>query len=202
MDWDQILPGLVAFGVALVFASFVEYWIHRLMHHRLLLGLKHAEHHRDGWGQGWLGEFVDYMKGTLALGWLGFLYSVPAGIGFFAGGVAYAAWSAYAHQLQHENPDLVFWMKRPVHYLHHKHHMWRHNFGIAFDVWDRMFGTYQMVDWQRSQSIGAQSWRSYFRINWGHEPTTEAVEQAAQERGLSPVKAAEDKGSETAGLSA
>src|SRR5262245_52981485 len=129
MDSDQIVPGLVALAVGAVFASFVEYWIHRLMHVRWLLGQKHAEHHRDGWGQGWLGEFTDYMLGTLVLGWLGFLHSVPAGIGFFLGATAYAAWAAYAHQLQHEAPELVFWMKRPVHYLHHHHHLWRHNFG-------------------------------------------------------------------------
>lgn len=192
MDWDQIVPGLVAFGIGLVFTSFMEYWIHRLMHHRFLLGLKHAEHHRDGWGQGWLGEFCDYMKGTLLLGWLGFLHSVPAGIGFAVAATVYCAWSAYAHQLQHENPDLVFWMKRPVHYLHHKHHMWRHNFGIAFDFWDRVFGTYQRVDWQRGHPIQEHRLRSYFLINWGYEPTPEAVEQAAQERGISPAKETED----------
>lgn len=183
MTWDQIVPGLVAFLTALVFASLVEYWVHRMMHHRLLLGQKHAEHHRDGWGQGWLGEFWDYSKGTLALGWLGFLHSIPAGIGFALGGLAYAAWAAYAHQLQHEQPDLVFWLKRPVHYLHHKHHMWRHNFGIAFDVWDRCFGTYECVDWQPSRPRRDYPWRSWFQIHWGYEPTPELVEQAARERG-------------------
>ena len=56
---------------------------------------------------------------------------VGLGIGFAVGAFAYAAFAAYAHQLQHEHPELVFWMARPVHTVHHKHQQWRHNFGIA-----------------------------------------------------------------------
>ena len=31
--------------------------------------------------------------------------------------------------------------QRPVHFLHHKHHMWKTNFGITVDWWDYVFGT-------------------------------------------------------------
>lgn len=156
--------GLVAFGLALFLGTFVEYWGHRFMH-RWLLRKRHARHHQQGTGQGWLGEFFDYATGTLPLLPLGFLYSRAAGIGWLAGGVVYAAWAAYSHQLQHERPELCFWLRRPVHYLHHHHHMWHHNFGISFSLWDHVFGTYKEMPWE-PPARGPHRLREYFRINW------------------------------------
>ena len=160
------LVGGVAFLIAVLLGTLVEYAVHRLMHSGKVLGKKHAEHHRDGWGQGWLGEFWDYFLGAAPIMWLGFLHSVPAGIGLAAGGLFYACFAAYSHQLQHEKPDLVFWLPRPVHHLHHKHHMWRHNFGISVDWWDRVFGTYKRVGWARERRIRAYGLRGYFQIKW------------------------------------
>lgn len=160
------LEGSVAFLGAVFLGTFVEYLVHRLMHGRILLGKKHAEHHRDGWGQGWFGEFCDYFLGTLVLLWLGFLYSVPAGIGWAMGGIFYAAGAAYAHQLQHEKPELVFWLVRPVHHLHHAHHMWHHNFGISLDLWDRVFGTYKVVEWKPERRPLQHPWRRFVQIKW------------------------------------
>jgi sterol desaturase/sphingolipid hydroxylase (fatty acid hydroxylase superfamily) len=162
----------IAFLIAFFLGTFLEYLVHRLMHGRFLLGKKHAEHHRDGWGQGVLGEFKDYLVGSLPLlagGLVLCVYvldAVPAGIGFAAGGLVYAALASYAHQVQHERPELVFWLRRPVHHLHHKHHMWRHNFGILVDFWDRLFGTYQAVEWRPDPAASPFSFRSFFQIKW------------------------------------
>ena len=60
---------------------------------------------------------------------------------------AYIAFAAYSHTVQHENPTMCTWMKMPVHYAHHEGNMWRHNFGIGVDWWDRVFGTYKEFDW-------------------------------------------------------
>jgi sterol desaturase/sphingolipid hydroxylase (fatty acid hydroxylase superfamily) len=158
-----MVEGVCAFFIALVVGTLVEYWVHRWMH-SWLLKKKHALHHRDGWGQGWLGEFWDYFVGTLPILAAGFLYSVEAGIGFAAGGLFYASWAAYSHQLQHERPELCFWLKRPVHYLHHHHHMWHYNFGISLDLWDRVFGTYKEVEWNPGRK--RHSLWSYFKIKW------------------------------------
>ena len=88
--WEWYIPEwLSAFLIAWVFSSLVEYWGHRAMH-TVLLRKKHAEHHRDMDAQGWLGEFWDYVVGTLPLLWLGFLWSMEAGIGFAAGGILFA----------------------------------------------------------------------------------------------------------------
>jgi len=158
-----MVEGVCAFFIALVVGTLVEYWVHRWMH-SWLLKKKHALHHRDGWGQGWLGEFWDYFVGTLPILAAGFLYSVEAGIGFAAGGLFYASWAAYSHQLQHERPELCFWMVRPCHAIHHEEHMWKNNFGISLDLWDRVFGTYKKVDWtmpERPRRVAG-----LFRIKW------------------------------------
>jgi sterol desaturase/sphingolipid hydroxylase (fatty acid hydroxylase superfamily) len=145
MDWAIALG---CFAIAVVLASLVEYWVHRLMHRPYRLGERHRDHHRRNEAQGVLWEFLDYLKGTLVIMLPMFLVSLPAGIGWTAGGVAYAAFSSYAHQLQHENPSRCFWMKMPVHYVHHKYNMWHHNFGLGVDWWDHVFGTYKLVEWQ------------------------------------------------------
>jgi sterol desaturase/sphingolipid hydroxylase (fatty acid hydroxylase superfamily) len=166
MEIRWLIEGSAAFAAALVIGSLVEYVVHRLMHSRWFLGQKHAEHHKDGWGQGWAGEFWDYLLGGLVLLWWGFLYSIPVGVGWLSGLLVFAALAAYAHQLQHERPELCFWLKRPVHYLHHKHHMWRHNFGISMDIWDRLFGTYKVVDWAPEKRPFQYPLKSFFQIKW------------------------------------
>lgn len=163
-DW------LFSFVIALFVGTLVEYWGHRLMH-GFLLKKRHARHHRDGDGQGWLLEFKDYFLGSFPVTLIGgllayYFLSLDAGIGFWAGGILYAALAAYSHQLQHERPELCFWLSRPVHYLHHANHHWHHNFGITFDIWDRVFGTYKKVEWDWNQFRGKRSYWGLFRIKW------------------------------------
>ena len=100
-----MLVTVLAVLSALVVSSLVEYWGHRLMHQRWMLGRRHAEHHRVGTGQGVLGEFRDYLGAVPIIGWLGFLYSVQAGIAFLAGAVLFGFFAAYSHQINHERPS-------------------------------------------------------------------------------------------------
>ena len=158
-----MLAALCAFLIAIVLGTLVEYWGHRLMHAWLLKSV-HLRHHKEGKGQGWLLEFKDYLLGTCWLLPLGFLYSIEVGIGWLAGGLWYAAFAAYSHQLQHEKPELCFWIARPVHHLHHHHNMWYHNFGISTDFWDRIFRTYKKVDWLPEEK--RRSIRSWLDIRW------------------------------------
>lgn len=143
----RILIGVGCFAIAFVAASLVEYWVHRLMHRSLRLGQRHRDHHRRNEGQGVAWEFLDYVKGSIIVLLPMFWVSLAAGIGWTLGGIVYAAFSSYAHQLQHENPTRCFWMQMPVHYVHHKYNMWHHNFGLGVDWWDHVFGTYKPVDW-------------------------------------------------------
>lgn len=166
MAAHDIVHFSAAFITALIVGSLVEYMAHRWMHDGKVLKVRHAKHHRNLEGQGWFGEFKDYAIPGLAILWVGFLFSIPAGIGFALGALAYAAFAAYAHQVQHERPELVFWLPRPVHYLHHRDNMWRHNFGISLDFWDRVFRTYNNVEWQPERRARDYPLRSYVDITW------------------------------------
>jgi sterol desaturase/sphingolipid hydroxylase (fatty acid hydroxylase superfamily) len=161
-----VLQLLGAFVGAFLLGSLIEYFVHRWMHDGRLLGQKHAEHHAEGVGQGWLGEFKDYVLPAVPLAPLTFLISVPVGIGACLGSLVYGACAAYAHQLQHERPELVFWLARPVHHLHHRYKMWDHNFGILLDVWDRLFGTYRVEAWKPAIRPPDRTWSDYLRIKW------------------------------------
>jgi sterol desaturase/sphingolipid hydroxylase (fatty acid hydroxylase superfamily) len=156
----------IAFLAALVVGSFLEYVTHRLMHKRFVLGRRHAEHHRTNTAQGFAGEFRDYLFALPVVGWLGFLHSTAAGIAFAAGSIAFGAIAAYSHQVQHERPELVFWMPRPNHHLHHKFHLWHHNFGISFDVWDRVFGTFKVLEWTPDPAARPRAFRDFVQITW------------------------------------
>lgn len=162
---EKIAIGVGCFAIAFVLASLVEYWVHRLMHKPYKLGERHRDHHRRNEGQGVIWEFFDYIKGTVLIMGLMFFVSIEAGIGWLLGGIVYAAFSSYAHQLQHENPTKCFWMKMPVHYVHHKYGMWHHNFGLAVDWWDHVFGTYKLVDWLTEEEL-KQPDRGYLELRW------------------------------------
>lgn len=161
----KLLIGGTTFVISFVLSSLVEYWVHRWMHKSPRFGQRHRDHHRRNEGQGVLWEFWDYVKGTSILLVLPFLISFEIGLGWLLGGVAYAAFSSYAHQLQHENPTKCFWMKMPVHYIHHKHNMWCENFGLGVDWWDHVFGTYKPVEWPTEEEL-AQPERSYAQLRW------------------------------------
>lgn len=166
MTFDQAVEFGAAFIAALVVGSLAEYFVHRLMHGGKMLAKTHAKHHQSGEAQGWWLEFVDYFRPGLLILWPGFLISWSAGFGFLLGGTLYSAMAAYAHQVQHENPELVFWLRRPVHHLHHKHRMWRHNFGIFTSVWDHVFRTYKHVEWKPQRRARDYPLRSFFQIKW------------------------------------
>jgi sterol desaturase/sphingolipid hydroxylase (fatty acid hydroxylase superfamily) len=184
MSWHAI--GLAAAWACggFVFASLVEYWGHRLMHSiRWGPGKTHREHHARGSAQGVLLEFYDYFVGSFWMMWPPFFVSLPAGMGWVIGANGFAVFSAFAHQLQHENPKKCFWMPRPVHYIHHTHNQWHHNFGMATDFWDRVFGTYKPMEWENHlRADQAHSTKRFWQINWLWGGNAEADRRLAQLR--------------------
>ncbi|MGV2829476.1 sterol desaturase family protein [Myxosarcina sp. GI1(2024)] len=155
------------FVLSFIFASFVEYWLHRLMHIFPWFGSQltgHYYHHYSKQSLGVIGEFQNYSTAVLIFCPI-FLISRSVGITVFCSALVYTAFSAFAHQLQHENPTKCFWMKMPVHYIHHQHNQWHHNFGIAVDWWDRLFGTYKLVEWSAREELN-QPERKLWQIRW------------------------------------
>jgi len=165
-QYNDFLDFTIALVIGLMLGSFVEYTVHRLMHKGKFLGKRHAKHHRNFEAQGWWGEFTDYSLPGLLIALAGFLVSVPAGFGFALGTFGYAAFAAYAHQVQHEKPDLAFWLGVPIHYLHHRENMWHHNFGIGVSIWDRALGTYKASKWQPERRLREYPLSEFVTIRW------------------------------------
>ena len=158
---------LCSFISGLIFASFVEYWLHRLMHIDPRFGrdiIPHYEHHKKNSAQGVLPEFKDYSM-ALPITFLAFFISISVGMSFVLGSLIYGIFSAYAHQLQHENPTKCFWMKMPVHYVHHRYNQWNHNFGLAVDWWDKLFGTYKAMEWSATEELDTPT-KGLLEIKW------------------------------------
>jgi sterol desaturase/sphingolipid hydroxylase (fatty acid hydroxylase superfamily) len=44
--------------------------------------------------------------------------------------------------------------------------MWKHNFGISLDLWDRVFGTYKRVEWLPEPPSVRYPLQSYLQIKW------------------------------------
>jgi hypothetical protein len=112
VDISVIVP---LFVLALLFGSFLEYWIHRMFHVRPShpvkklfpkLGRGHTSHHVNGSGQGFLWEFRNYVLGTSPVLIPPFFISFKVGIIWSLGIVSYAAFAAFAHQLQHDIPPI------------------------------------------------------------------------------------------------
>jgi sterol desaturase/sphingolipid hydroxylase (fatty acid hydroxylase superfamily) len=168
---ESILMAIGGLIAAFIAASFVEWIVHVLMHRKILLGKVHRDHHMSGVGDGWFREFL-YYTGAAIPGSILFLGTASytgwwwLGGGMAAGSFLYAAFAAYAHQVQHERPELVFWMHPPVHTVHHKYEMYRRNFGIGVDVWDKLFGTYQYVEWQRDPAKQRRRFSDLLKIRW------------------------------------
>lgn len=160
---------------AFVVGSFIEYWVHRLMHKPnslvwYLLGETHRGHHKGGTAAGVLWELLKYLKGAvLVFLWPFWLVSdARFQWGWFCGTALYSVFAAFSHQMQHENPYRIFWMPMPVHYVHHKYNMSTHNFGLAVDWWDHCFRTYKpMGDCFRSEkNIAIAKQRGFFQLKW------------------------------------
>lgn len=157
---------IACFIAAFLLASLVEYWVHRAMHwYPQGFGKRHLDHHRRNEGQGVVWEFLDYFKATVVLMIPAFFVSLEVGIGWALGAITFAIFSAYAHQLSHENPRRLFWQEMPVHYVHHKYGQWHHNFGMALDWWDHVFGTYKSTEWLTEQEL-SQPERNYLQLRW------------------------------------
>jgi sterol desaturase/sphingolipid hydroxylase (fatty acid hydroxylase superfamily) len=167
--WLDIGLFIAGFLVAHVIGSLAEYLVHVGMHRRIVFGKAHTFHHKYANGQGVWGEFVDYLLPTLPFMVAVILVSYFAfdavwlGIGFSVGAVWACAFSAYGHQLSHERPDLIFWLRFPPHHIHHYNNLWRTNFGVTSLFWDHLFGTFQDFEWNPKRPIHLLD---FFRIHW------------------------------------
>jgi sterol desaturase/sphingolipid hydroxylase (fatty acid hydroxylase superfamily) len=162
------LMALLGFLPGVLVASLGEYWVHRLMHWQILKAIEHVMHHRENAPRGWLHEYWAYARPAglpivLVAGCFWYFLSVEAAVGWFIGAFGYMAFTAYTHEMYHTDPNLVFWIRRPLHYFHHERDDWEHNFAFTTTLWDRLFGTFKDdPEWQRKKV----PLRGIFSIRW------------------------------------
>ncbi|NJL82538.1 MAG: sterol desaturase family protein [Chloroflexaceae bacterium] len=158
---------LLSVLLAFLVCSFLEYWIHRLMHHWSWFGriTKHQKHHSHNTGAGVFVELGNYCAIVPFVTIPAFLVAPAMGIGVLVGSLLYVAFAAYAHQLQHDNPTKCFWLKMPLHYVHHGQNQWHYNYGLVIDWWDYVFGTYKPADWLTPE-LSNQPHRHYWQLKW------------------------------------
>ncbi|HLJ94372.1 MAG TPA: sterol desaturase family protein [Gemmataceae bacterium] len=146
-----VAGAITVFVIAIIFSSFVEYWIHRLAHEGIVLKEVHWSHHQINRTGGWLWDYLYVIRiGLWPFAWIGFPFGVRVGFIFLLGEIVYLGLAVYSHELQHRYPNQVFWMKCPVHYLHHRYRKGSDNFGLLTDFWDRVFRTSSDQFWKPS----------------------------------------------------
>jgi sterol desaturase/sphingolipid hydroxylase (fatty acid hydroxylase superfamily) len=140
-------PGAVRIALAIVVVDFIIYWIHRAQHRFDALWRTHAWHHSIEqlyWFSGFRTSFLH-----------SFLYAIPAtsvstlvfNLGPLEAGIGYSIGlliQFWEHTNIRVNVGPLRWIIITPDY-HRVHHSTRHNrsnYGTAFSVWDRMFGTY------------------------------------------------------------
>lgn len=142
------LPWLVRLLLFLVLADFAHYWVHRLMHHRLLWRV-HRWHHAPthmSWAAGNRESLPDaiLVNSAYAFFWP-VIGSAPGWV--FAGLMVFSTLkNDWMHLNVRWSMPWLEWLVVTPRY-HHIHHSadpahYNSNYGIIFSVWDRMFGTY------------------------------------------------------------
>jgi sterol desaturase/sphingolipid hydroxylase (fatty acid hydroxylase superfamily) len=163
--WLGLPPGALAQALGLVFfmavASHTNYWMHRALHVNPLLWRLHKLHHSQTSFTG-LSNYRNHPLEVLFSGYVGALiiavlcpftseYARFYGYFIFCMGV-------FTHSGLRTNLGPLEWvLVSPVaHQAHHSldpRHVDR-NYGFAFSVWDRLYGTYVHVDATEEIALG------------------------------------------------
>jgi sterol desaturase/sphingolipid hydroxylase (fatty acid hydroxylase superfamily) len=146
---DGPLPSLGTALVQLLVCMAVEdtlfYWLHRLLHHRLLYRHLHKQHHEFKSNVGWAGAWFNPAEEAINV--------LPFAVGPLAQGVHLAVLLAWVVVRINELVDahsgyecpfspwelLSFQGGADRHEFHHSHNVG--SFGSFFNVWDRLMGT-------------------------------------------------------------
>ena len=94
---DAIEAILAAF-CALLLGTLAEYFIHRAMHWGFIYPEGHWWHHESNESRTFLIDVLDYGTGAAIFCWVGFVVSIPAGIGWVVGAFAYVALERVRHR--------------------------------------------------------------------------------------------------------
>lgn len=131
-DWGFIEISILGFFLF----TFVEYWVHRTVLHRLFYHGVHERHHDHP------EEYVVFPIWYTPLIFLVFWAIMP--VALFSGFVVGFCWFVYWHHILHhfDLSKLVIIRRYALWHLAH-HKLDYCNYGITVPVWDFVFGTYR-----------------------------------------------------------
>lgn len=130
---------LLWFVGGFVFWTFVEYWVHRALLHRIFWHVTHERHHKNPQ------EFVVFPIWQLPLFFLAVgagayaIGLIPVYAGFLAGYVWFLTMHHWLHHIDLDNQRA--WLQRYA-IWHNRHHKLNdRNYGITTPLWDVLFRT-------------------------------------------------------------
>lgn len=139
---------VLSIGVMIVMHDAYFYWTHRLMHHRRLYRFFHHTHHLSTSPTPWAAYAFSPAEAFVQAG-IGplIVFTLPTHPAAFA---AFMVWQITFNVLGHCGYEIYpkWFLKTPAglvlnsvthHALHHE--KFRANFGLYFNVWDRLMGT-------------------------------------------------------------
>lgn len=155
--WTQLYKkvdsrGAVWFWCSIVIAIFVHdayfYWTHRLMHHPKLFHWFHLVHHRSTNPSPWTAYSFGPLEAVVQAGIFPLLaVMMPLHVWAF---MSFMLWQITFNVLGHVGYEFFpHWMlnswfgkvlNTPTHHVQH-HERIRGNYGIYFNIWDRLMGT-------------------------------------------------------------
>jgi len=139
---------VASIGIAIVVHDTWFYWTHRLMHHRRLFKLFHLVHHESTNPTPWAAySFAPLEAAMQACIFPLLVFTVPMHpLAFFA----FMIWQIVFNVLGHTGYEyfphwlMKSWLGKvlntPTNHIHH-HEKMRGNYGLYFNVWDRLMGT-------------------------------------------------------------
>ncbi len=135
-------------GIAIIVHDTWFYWTHRLMHHRRLFKYFHRVHHESTNPSPWAAYSFSPLEAAVQAGIFPLLvFTVPMHpLAFFA----FMIWQIFFNVLGHTGYEYFpRWLMRtwlgsilntPTNHVQH-HEKMRGNYGLYFNVWDRLMGT-------------------------------------------------------------
>lgn len=139
---------VLSIGLAIIIHDTWFYWTHRLMHHRLLFRLFHRVHHESSNPSPWAAYAFAPLEAAVQAGIFPLLaFTLPMHpLAFLVFMIWQISFNVLGHTGYEYNPRWLMrtWLGKllntPTHHVQH-HEKLRGNYGLYFNVWDRLMGT-------------------------------------------------------------
>ena len=139
---------VASIGIAIVVHDTWFYWTHRLMHHRRLFKLFHRVHHESTNPSPWAAYSFAPLEAAVQAGIFPLLmFTVPMHpLAFFSFMIWQISFNVLGHTGYEYSPSWLMksalgkLINTPTHHVQH-HEKLRGNYGLYFNVWDRLMKT-------------------------------------------------------------